>query len=243
MSEKGNPYRYNGRFGSPEKYDKILYEPNKDKNIKEADEWRKNKNSEESTSSAFSTLKETDSETFSKAINKAKQSQADSVKWRVSAYGSEHYKDAKCFKTDDGSTVAVTDTGDIISVCASGSAIRGTGTKLMETAIKNGGTKLDSFSGNHGFYTKMGFEPISYTPFSEWALDDADRIIWKRAKGEPEDVIFYAYVGKENVKYSGREGLKKFLSEGKKFEGDDGYDKALEYRDKWLKQKGKKYEL
>lgn len=47
MSNNGNPYRYHGKFGSPTKYDKILYEPNKESQINQNKAVADSKNNEE----------------------------------------------------------------------------------------------------------------------------------------------------------------------------------------------------
>lgn len=87
-------------------------------------------------------------------------------------------------------------------------------------AVQNGGNKLDSYSGNHGFYVKCGFEPISWCEWNdEYAPDDWDESIAKR-----EPVIFYKYVGKGKVKYT---NLSDFLSEVRPSED---YDTACEVR-------------
>ena len=104
------------------------------------------------------------------------------------------------------------------------------GAKLLQKAIANGGVKLDSFGGNHKFYTDNGFAPISWTPFSVKYAPDG----WDKSGCKPEAVIFYAYVGKGKVKYTGLSGLHKWLSETKPFEGDNGYDDAKKYRDEMI---------
>lgn len=54
---------------------------------------------------------------------------------------------------------------------------------------------LDSYEGNHEFYVKCGFEPVSWCKWNgEYAPDD-----WNKEFGK-EDIIFYKYVGVGNVK-------------------------------------------
>ena len=180
-------------------------------------------------------VKKVDYNTFSKAIAKAKESRPVEDRWRVTAYEADHYEETgcKCYMTPDGSTVAITSSGDIISLCTTKDAVRGTGTILLEFAIAHGGTKLDSYDGNHSFYTKNGFEPVSWTPFNKEFADG-----WKESGQSEEHVIFYKYVGKGNVtpKYVDKAtGLKNFYQDGRKFEGEDGYDKAEQYRNNHLK--------
>lgn len=206
-------------------------DPNKEKQIKDGEEYQKHNNEQYNS---LSRIEKTDPKHFEKDIANAKESRPKEDKWRVSAYGAEHYVGSKCFVSNDGSTVAVTPDGDIVSVCTHKDSVRGTGKQLMQFAVKNGGRKLDSYDGNHGFYTKCGFEPVSYTKFN---ADFADG--WKESGCPPEDVVFYKYVGVGNVKYMGDKGLEKFKSDadknGWRFDGDDGYDNALKFRDDSMK--------
>ena len=182
-----------------------------------------------------STYKTVSEDKFSKAVAEAKNARSDADKWRVDVHTPQEYKEegCKCYTNEYNSTVAVTKGGDIISVCKSGNdPTRGVGAKLLEQAVKNGGTKLDSFAGNHAFYTKNGFEPTSWTPFNPKYAPDG----WDKSGCKQEPVVFYRYVGKNNVKYNGLSGLHKFLSETKPYEGDSGYDDAYAYRDSKIKK-------
>ena len=186
------------------------------------------------------TFKTATEDKFIKTLTEAKASCQESVRWRVDVHEKGDYEKHGCklFTSKGGSTVAVTKDGDIISVCANQSPNepRGAGSRLLEQAVKNGGVKLDSFSGNHGFYTKNGFEPTSWTPFNKEYAPNG----WKEGRDKEEPVIFYRYVGKDNVKFGGQDGLDRFLSTVKAYEGDDGYDKAMAYRDSQIKGGKKK---
>ena len=163
---------------------------------------------------------------FAEAVVKAKESRDEDDRWRVTAHTQDeldsYYADAKFHVTPGGSTVAVAADGDIVSVCKmKGDSVRGK--ELMEMAVANGGTKLDSFSGNHNFYTACGFEPVSWTPFNETYAPDG----WRKGVDKAEAVVFYKYKGgKVNVT------LDQFLSTTKPFEGENGYDLAMEARNK-----------
>ena len=81
------------------------------------------------------------------------------------------------------------------------------------------------------FYTRNGFEPVSWTPFNaKYAPDE-----WKEAKKQglkvrEEPVIFYKYTGKSiNITYED------FINSVKPFEGDDGYSNAEKKRDEEIK--------
>ena len=86
--------------------------------------------------------------------------------------------------------MAVTKSGDIISVCRNPDD-KTHGNELLKMAVANGGKKLDAYSGIFGFYTKCGFEPVSWCEFDEqYAPPD-----WVKGRDNPEPVIFYKYTG------------------------------------------------
>ena len=166
-------------------------------------------------------------EEFAKAIKEAKATLPPNMSWRVDAHSKEEYNTVRLFATKGGSCVAVKPDGDIISVCKNGNDKGVKGADLIRYAVDNGGVKLDSYAGNHEFYTKNGFEPICYVSFNEaYAPKD-----WKKGvKGyEKEDIIFYKYTGNKNV--TDWEKIKKDI---RLF---DNYDVAMNYRDNLLKGK------
>lgn len=162
---------------------------------------------------------------FHDAVAAAKASCPPDKRWRVDVHDPEEYEGVNLHVTRGGSTVAVTSDGDIISVCKmAGDTARGT--ELVELAVKNGGVKLDSFDGNHKFYTeKCGFEPVSWTPFDKQYAPPG----WKESGASPENVIFYKYTGNKN-----QPSLDEFLKNTPPCTGVDGYDKAKDIRDKSL---------
>ncbi len=148
--------------------------------------------------------------------------------WRVDDYGGsiEEFKvshpNATLHITAGGSTVAVEENGDIIAVCKNtGDRVRGS--ELIQLAVANGGTKLDSYAGNHKFYCKNGFEPVSWCAFNEeYAPHD-----WKKGY-DKEHIIFYRYTGKKHV-----ESLEEFYA---RVPVSEDYDTAMEIRDNKLKE-------
>ncbi|WP_252899456.1 hypothetical protein [Lactococcus fujiensis] len=119
---------------------------------------------------------------FARAVEVAKSGLDKDIAWRVTAYEPEHYVGSKLHVSPGGSTVAISTTGDIISVCrADNDNVRGT--DLLKLAVENGGTKLDSYAGNHLFYTKNGFEPISWCKWDDEYAPEG----WN---GKPENIIF-----------------------------------------------------
>ena len=76
--------------------------------------------------------------------------------------------------------------------CSTGDDVKGW--QLLKDAVKNGGIKLDSYSGNHKFYIRQGFEPISWCKFDENYVNPD----WFKSDNKPEDVIFYKYTGRIN---------------------------------------------
>ena len=165
-----------------------------------------------------------EAKTFAAAVSEARESCPEDMRWRVTAHTEEElksdYAGAKLHVTSGGSTVAVAADGDIVSVCKKqGDTV--SGKDLLKMAVDNGGTKLDSFSGNHGFYTKCGFEPVSWTPFNEAYAPPG----WVKGRDKPEPIVFYKYKGGKVTTT-----LDEFLSNTKPFEGDDGYDRAMKFR-------------
>lgn len=138
---------------------------------------------------------------FAESVADAKASvakQHPEIAWRVTAHTQEEleadYPGAKLHVTDGGSTAAVTADGDIISVCKK-PGDTASGRDILALAVENGGTKLDSYSGNHGFYVKCGFEPVSWC---QWD-DECAPSDWDTSKNcEREPVIFYKYTGNKN---------------------------------------------
>lgn len=127
---------------------------------------------------------------FSRALVEAMKNVLEEKRWRVTAYDPDHYVGSKLHVTEAGSTAAVDASGDIFSVCRRmDDNVRGT--DLVKEAIRNGGVKLDSYSGNHVFYIKNGFEPISWC---EWD-DEFKPPDWREEYGR-EPIIFYRYTGK-----------------------------------------------
>lgn len=199
----------------------------KDSDIEKAKKQAKDAESQKVTDSDKSLkTNKLDEKQFNKAISNAKDSRPKGDKWRVDVHTPEEYeeKGCKCFTTDGGSTIAITKDGDIISVCKN-SSDKISGKVIMAEAVRQGGKKLDSFRGNHEFYVACGFEPVSWTPFNKEYAPDG----WKESGCSEEPVIFYKYVGVGNVKNVDFETFKKNT---RPFTGDDGYDKAMAYRDK-----------
>ena len=144
--------------------------------------------------------------------------------WRVTSYTAdelkEKYPNAKLFTTPGGSTFAVNKDGDIISVCRNPNDKQYRGKDLIAMAVENGGTKLDSYSGNHDFYLKQGFEPVSWCVFDKrYAPND-----WTPIRDKEEPIIFYRYTGK-----IGNESVEDFTS---RIKASKDYDTAMEIRDK-----------
>ncbi len=141
-----------------------------------------------------------DAPSFAKSLKTAydkMEETAPEKAWRVTVHSrqelEEEYPGAKFHITDGGSTVAVTKDGDIISVCGNpGDKLRGK--DLLKLAVENGGKKLDSYSGNHGFYVKCGFEAVSWCEFDEQYAPPG----WVKGRDKPEPVIFYKYTGQSN---------------------------------------------
>ena len=168
-------------------------------------------------------------EEFRDTFHAAKNTIAKGSEWRVdSTHGIRDYKNDRLIVFNGGSTVAVTPKGDIISVCKNANGAE-RGSDLLKVAVENGGDRLDAFGNNlYSFYTKNGFEPVSWTPFNEeYAPDD-----WVKGRDEPEPVIFYRYTGNHtDLSYDD------FLLSHDAFKE---YDDAMKYRDNLIAKLRKK---
>ncbi|KAB0577241.1 PBSX family phage portal protein [Fusobacterium naviforme] len=138
-----------------------------------------------------------DTATFTSACSEAKAEMAKihpDAAWRVTdmsqADFEEEHPGSVCHVTAGGSTAAVTKDGDIVSVCKNPGDTIG-GKELLRQAVEAGGTKLDSYEGNHGFYIKCGFEPVSWCKWDGQYAPDG----WDSKRDKPEDIIFYKYTG------------------------------------------------
>ncbi len=143
------------------------------------------------------TLREVPLEEFAKVFKETKTAFAKSPHgkdaWRVSDVTIDEFKeyhpDAHCYLTPNNSTVAITKDGDIISVCKHPDDTDIRGKDIIQMAIEKGGCKLDSYDGNHNFYMKCGFEPVSWCRWNdEYAPPD-----WNPKINRREDVVFYKY--------------------------------------------------
>ena len=165
-------------------------------------------------------------EVYADKLKKCADAVPRDKRWRVTVGNADYFKkehpNADYRVTAHGSTFAVDD-GDIIGVCRHPDDIC-SGIELMAAAVKRGGVKLDSYSGNHGFYVKCGFEPISWCKFDEQYAPDG----WIKGTDKKEPVIFYKYVGAGNVK---NKDLKDFFTNVK---ASEDYDTAKKIRDERL---------
>lgn len=160
---------------------------------------------------------------FVTAVQAAKNAQKPNNAWRVTAMSKEEFKaehpNAICHITQAGGVAAVTTDGDIVSVCAMpGDTVKGK--SLLAKAVAAGGNKLDSYEGNHSFYIKCGFEPVSWCKWDgEYAPEG-----WTLGRDKPEDIIFYKYTGGRS-KYIIPEDFKNAVA------ASPDYNKAQKLRD------------
>lgn len=162
---------------------------------------------------------------FANSIQLAKKTVDAAIAWRVTTHEAKDYKNTKNFVTKGGSTFAIAGDGDIISVCKhAGDTL--SGKDILKEAVKQGGIKLDSYSGNHTFYQECGFEPVSWCRWEdEYAPPD-----WNE-NFDRENIIFYKYTGKVPDKI---EGAKEFF---KRVKPSKDYDAAYNVRESLLKEK------
>lgn len=189
----------------------------------------------------------TDAREFIKLLRENKEFIDDDKKWRVDAPVGEqdvldwikYHEGVKMYVTPNGTTGAVMPNGDMIALS---SGKKGEGSAMFEWQIQNGGRFLDSYDGNYGLYRKLGFEPVSYTPFN---ADYAKG--WDPNINKPEDVVFMVYGGekaKSNLSRKELEAELKTWKQGHQAQYDSvndetgeeewGYDKAEHQRNEFI---------
>lgn len=178
---------------------------------------------------------------FHKAISEAKKANPDG--FMVDVHEESNYENDLLLITEDGkSGIAITPEGDIISVF---SAVRGESRleKLMFMAIAAGGKKLDCFylSGFRGLinlYARFGFVVGATTPFNEKYAPDGFHE-WKESNKEKgrnvEGVAAMYLIAESPLDFYGV-NHNPGLTDAQSFSGENGYNEALEERDKILNQ-------
>ena len=163
-------------------------------------------------------------EKFRDTMTTAKESVAPEDRWRVDVHSAEEYDKDKMYSSEGGSCVAVEPSGNIISVCKrEGDVIFGS--DLLRHAVENGGDRLDAFGKKlYKFYTKNGFEPVSWVPFNEEYAPEG----WSKTRDKAEPVIFYKYTGQQITLL-----YEEFLNDVKPHES---YDEAMVFRDKEMQK-------
>lgn len=167
-------------------------------------------------------------EKFSKALSEAKKNVYPEDAWRVSSVTGEDLRQAhpgaKYHISKGGSTVCVTNDRNLIGLCRRNDDKTTCGKELVKLAVEYGADRLDSYSGNHGFYIKCGFEPVSWC---EWDDQFAPHD-WKEGRDKREPVIFYRYTGKKGTKQASA-----FMKEVKP---SKDYNSARAFRDKEMEE-------
>lgn len=168
---------------------------------------------------------------FIDSLKKAVNTVDDRFAWRVEVSDDiANYADCRMFITENGSTLAIREDGDIISVCAfkeNGKSLDSS-RALLEFATRNGGDRLDSFDGNYGFYRRCGFEPVTHIEFNEEYAPPG----WIKERDLKENVIFFKYTGEEVKNAQSVE----FYRKVEPIVGDDAYDDAYILRDKSIEK-------
>lgn len=160
--------------------------------------------------------------------------------WRVDAYEDddtpippENWENCKMYVTKSGSTLAIREDGDIISVCKNLEKIPSDNMRgFMQFAVENGGTKLDSFDGNWGFYRACGFEPVSWIEFNEEYAPKGPNG-WQSRNDLTEPIVFMKYTG-NSKRLTPSEAIKEkenFYKNVVVNVGEDAYDDAYRIRD------------
>lgn len=167
---------------------------------------------------------------FCDKLSEAKKTVNEDARWRVSDQTPEDIKEyhpnSSLIQTNGGSTIAIDkDSGDIYGVCKNRND-KMSGKELIAYAVEHGGTCLDSYEGNHGFYVKCGFEPVSWCKWDDRFAPQG----WNAERDQREDIVFYKFVGVGKVKNIDLSEFKQNTAVSK------DYDTAQGNRDKELKK-------
>ena len=141
----------------------------------------------------------------------------------VYVYPVSDYRKMRLFLSEDGkSGVAVKADGDVVSVFGAG----GTGDAIMQLAVSAGGKKLDAFDTIlPDLYNRHGFVAVARTSWNdEFSPEGWNKETFVGFNGGEPDVVFMVYKPSHFGIYT--------TSDGIKFNGDDGYDKAVEVQEK-----------
>lgn len=200
------------------------YDRNFANGIKRQTDFRQNTSYNEIVNSGEIRLESSTPMEFHNNIKRAKESNSPEARWRVDIHDESDYDSDKLFVSDGGSCVAVEPNGNIISVCKNRNDKIVSGKDLLKKAIENGGDRLDAFGEDlYSFYTRNGFEPISYTNFNEDYAPEG----WKKGRDNTEPIIFYRYTGKQ-TELSYEDFINNVLP-------SVDYDTAMSLRDKEIK--------
>jgi len=183
---------------------------------------------------------------FHNAIKSCKKENQNG--WIVDVHEAADYENDLCLLTEDGKAgIAITKDGDIISVF---SAVKHDHrlNKLMQMAIAAGGKKLDcyyiSYSNDSGtvlgglpvLYADFGFTADAVTPFNA----DYAPTEYKEWKENNPNLSVKGVAAMSLKTDNSIENFGKFdsieLSSVKEFDGETGYDDALNFRDNILSE-------
>lgn len=154
-------------------------------------------------------FKQVDFEFFSQVVEYAKSSLSGPSSWRVDSHDAEYYRsvNAKCYVSERGSTLAISEDGAILSLCRH-KADRGnfSGADMVEFAKEHGGYKIDCYSGLSRLYEECGFEVVGQIA---WNRASAPKD-WKPEYGQ-EDILSMQYYDDFNDLGLGRERVQKLI--------------------------------
>jgi hypothetical protein len=154
-------------------------------------------------------------------LEETKQSDPEQY-WTVSSVSLEDAKKGTVVSVEGGKGVVGPD-GDIKGVFKSkGSNAENVADKILEEAVKKGGTKLDNFD-NYltRIYKRNGFRVVSRTPFNEEFAPDG----WSKEKHGTPDVVAMVYDPESKID----------LQEKTFDNPETGYDDMIAYRDSFIK--------
>lgn len=178
-------------------------------------------------------------ETFYKAISKITETNNHNA--FVEIHNIEDYKDCQCFLVNAGCAgCAVTKDGNIISVfkntnMAKADDVEKISTALLNTAINNGGVKLDCFDGFLSKnYMQHGFIPDIKVPFNvEYAPEN-----WNYERDGKPYVVFFHHNGEPTVDNPTKISNEEVLDAIAAIPVEEDYDIACNYRDSKINNNG-----
>lgn len=127
-------------------------------------------------------------EEFANILNVAKESHSRRWSWRILEYDTKYYEEikARCYSTEGGSAVAVSQNGEIVTFCHNENDGNMHGYELIDFAKEIGGYRAKCFEGMDLFYKASGFEEVGRIEWDDHKVPKD----WSPVFGK-EDTVFF----------------------------------------------------